>query len=60
MCVTKRQVIALASVYALVRGVIDAFRPSDENSAENAAYDRTAFDATMTAVDNVAEPTKGE
>lgn len=59
MCVTKKQVLALFGTFALVRGVIDAFRPVDETSAENAAYDKEAFDATMEAVEKKIKE-KGE
>lgn len=48
--ISKRQVLAILAVYAITRGVIDELKPADEASAESAAYDKTAFDATMKAV----------
>lgn len=60
-CVSKKQVLALLATYAVVRGVVDELKPSDELSSESAAYDKVAFDATMTAVDaKVAATQKGE
>lgn len=55
MAITKRQVLAHASVYAVVRGVIDAIRPADELSAESAAYDKMAFDVCEEALDAKAK-----
>lgn len=55
MIVTKKQVLAMFGVFALVRGVIDAFRPVDETTAESAAYDKEAFNATMEAIDHKVE-----
>jgi len=48
--VSKGQVLAILVVYAITRGVIDELKPVDETSAESAAYDKTAFDATMAVI----------
>jgi hypothetical protein len=54
-CVTKRQVLAILAIYAVTRGVIDALKPVDEDSAESSAFDKVAFDATMNAATEKAK-----
>lgn len=53
--ITKRQVLAILAVYAVTRGVIDALKPVEDDTAESAAFDKVAFDATMSAITNKAE-----
>lgn len=57
-CVTKRQVLAVLTAYAITRGVVDELRPADEMSSESAAYDKTAFDAVMGAIDTKVAASK--
>ena len=50
-CITKRQVLAFLAVYAITRGVIDEIKPVDDGTAESSTFDKTAFDATMGAIE---------
>lgn len=50
-CITKRQVLAFLAVYAITRGVIDEIKPVDDDTAESSAFDKTAFDATINAIE---------
>ena len=50
-CITKRQVLAFLAVYAITRGVIDEIKPVDDGTTEASTFDKTAFDATMSAIE---------
>ena len=48
---TKKQILAFLTLYAVTRGVIDELKPADELTAEANAMDKVAFDSVMDAVE---------